>query len=199
LGALGSVFESGPRLRKIFLSALLGLGLLDVYRVHPNYLAYFNSMAGGPDAGYHWLKDSDQDWGQSLPSVGEYLKKHPASAVFLSYAGAGRPEAYGISYLDLFSPALTSRFHVDPPFPEVADKKPVFVVIGTSVLQTNPDVFDWLVLNRKPAAFLQGCFFIYDISNDTESFRWLARVFSELQRPQKAKWCLDQANRYSIQ
>ena len=35
----------------------------------PNYLAYFNQLAGGPSHGYRHLVDSSLDWGQDLPAL----------------------------------------------------------------------------------------------------------------------------------
>ena len=34
--------------------------------IWPDYLAYFNELIGGPREGYHWLGDSNLDWGQDL-------------------------------------------------------------------------------------------------------------------------------------
>ena len=41
--------------------------------IRPNYLAYFNQLAGGPSQGYKHLADSSLDWGQDLPALKQWL------------------------------------------------------------------------------------------------------------------------------
>jgi hypothetical protein len=64
----------------------------------PNYIAYFNFLAGGPDHAYRHLVDSSLDWGQDLPGVSRYIAAHPdAGPFYLSYFGTGSPACYGIA------------------------------------------------------------------------------------------------------
>ncbi len=61
----------------------------------PNYLAYFNSIAGGPAHAYRHLVDSSLDWGQDLPGVARYLDRHQVTGpVYLSYFGIASPNYY---------------------------------------------------------------------------------------------------------
>ncbi len=39
--------------------------LVTAVAVHPHYLSYFNTFAGGSANGYTWLQDSNDDWGQN--------------------------------------------------------------------------------------------------------------------------------------
>lgn len=65
--------------------------------IWPNYLAYFNQLAGGPKNGYRHLVDSSLDWGQDLPGLKDWLDRHKhESPVYLSYFGTGDPDYYGI-------------------------------------------------------------------------------------------------------
>ncbi|MCK4849980.1 MAG: glycosyltransferase family 39 protein [Phycisphaerae bacterium] len=66
--------------------------------IWPHYLAFFNSLAGGPKNGYRHLVDSSLDWGQDLPGLKKWLDRHKdESPVYLSYFGTGDPRYYGIS------------------------------------------------------------------------------------------------------
>lgn len=66
----------------------------------PNYIAYFNQIAGGPGNGYHHLVDSSLDWGQDLPALKTWLGDHHSTTnpkpVYLAYFGVADPKAYGI-------------------------------------------------------------------------------------------------------
>ncbi|MCC7406775.1 MAG: hypothetical protein IT442_01805 [Phycisphaeraceae bacterium] len=69
--------------------------------VWPDYLAYFNPLAGGPSNGYRHLVDSSLDWGQDLPALRRYLDAHhpkteSSPPVYLLYFGSGDPSYYGI-------------------------------------------------------------------------------------------------------
>jgi len=82
------------------LAALAG----EVFYRYPNYLAYFNVIAGGPPQAYRHLVDSSLDWGQDLPGVKSYLARHPETGpVYLSYFGTASPSYYAIPARRLYS------------------------------------------------------------------------------------------------
>jgi hypothetical protein len=86
--------------------AALGWHVAESGTIRPDYLAYFNQLAGGPSEGYKHLADSSLDWGQDLPALkqwldGEGLQRPGASTVYLSYFGTARPEYYGIKAIPL--------------------------------------------------------------------------------------------------
>ncbi|MHC5109299.1 MAG: hypothetical protein ACYTHJ_05420 [Planctomycetota bacterium] len=64
--------------------------------VFPNYLAYFNELAGGPAGGYRYLLDSNLDWGQDLKRLRDYLEANALDDVKLSYFGSADPVRYGV-------------------------------------------------------------------------------------------------------
>ena len=65
-------------------------------RFHPDYLAYFNELVGGPRHGIEYLDDSNIEWGQHLKRLRRYLDQRPFERVKLAYFTTGRPEYYGI-------------------------------------------------------------------------------------------------------
>lgn len=87
-----------PGLTVLFVAASL--------RMFPDYLAYFNVVAGGPANGYKHLVDSSLDWGQDLLGVKTRLEAYRREresqggatdpVVYLSYFGASDPSYYGI-------------------------------------------------------------------------------------------------------
>jgi hypothetical protein len=111
--------------RSAVLSAALVVGLLgwhvvEALRISPNFLAYFNVLAGGPDEGYKHLVDSSLDWGQDLPGLKEWLDReglqgpnHPP--VYLSYFGSSHPRYYKIDANDL--PGFPDRWTARVPGP----------------------------------------------------------------------------------
>jgi hypothetical protein len=84
-------------LRTATTSLLIGWMLLSV-RYHPDHLAYFNELAGGPLGGREHLLDSNLDWGQDLGGLQAYLEEHGVEDVGLAYFGTVPPSALGISY-----------------------------------------------------------------------------------------------------
>ena len=51
-----------PRFGRRQVAVLLFLLACDPWRVHPEYIAYFNELAGGVDGGRAHLLDSNLDW-----------------------------------------------------------------------------------------------------------------------------------------
>src|SRR5688572_26503678 len=99
---------------------LLCWHVVEAVRISPNFLAYFNALAGGPDEGYKHLVDSSLDWGQDLPGLKEWLDREGLQGpgeppVYLSYFGSSHPEYYRIKAIDL--PGFPDRWkpRVPPP------------------------------------------------------------------------------------
>src|SRR5262249_53081617 len=65
----------------------------------PNYIPYFNEMAGGPRGGPALLDDSNVDWGQGVKQAAEYVRKRRIENVtivsFNPFDGPGS-EYYGL-------------------------------------------------------------------------------------------------------
>jgi hypothetical protein len=79
----------------IFLSAWYVYGTVSVY---PNYLAYFNEIAGGPEHGAEHLTDSNIDWGQDLILLKKYMDENHIKEIHLDYFGSADPRYYGIKF-----------------------------------------------------------------------------------------------------
>lgn len=50
--------------------------ILEAALSFPNYVSYFNQLAGGPKNGYHYVTDSNADWGQDLIRLRSFLTEH---------------------------------------------------------------------------------------------------------------------------
>ena len=77
---------------------VLGWYAYENFSIWPDYLAYFNQIAGGPDNGYKYLADSNLDWGQDLKRLKAYLDRQGIGRVKLAYFGTAHPENYGLYY-----------------------------------------------------------------------------------------------------
>ena len=75
--------------------ALLGAGWS--LRHHPNHIAYFNELSGGPSGGPLHLIDSNVDWGQSLLQLAEYLEEANLQLDGLAYFGSAVPTDWGVA------------------------------------------------------------------------------------------------------
>ncbi len=108
----------GEALRQIAVVRIAG-GFLVLWTIAgslwiwPDYLAYFNEIAGGPRNGYHWLGDSNLDWGQDLKGVKQFMDRRGIQRVQLSYFGTADPAYYGIDYEYL--PSANSSLRLSPP------------------------------------------------------------------------------------
>ncbi len=128
--AAGSVVPWAMR-QRIFVKTAMGFlvvwYLASSASIYPNYLAYFNEIAGGPDNGYKYLVDSNLDWGQDLKGLKRYMSEHGIQRVWLSYFGTASPDYYNISYNYLPSYVI--------PHPPTAIEPTPFVTISATNLQ----------------------------------------------------------------
>ena len=145
---------------------LLGGGLaLASLLIYPDYLAYFNLLAGGPDRGWRSLVDSNLDWGQDLDDLAPWMTANGVEEVWLSYFGEARPDYYGVSYrgLDSFPPRLMNP--QTRPF-YAADPAPGVYAISATNLQgvhfADHDQFAWF-REREPLDKLGYSIFLYDV------------------------------------
>ena len=90
--------RAGRWLRVAAITALV-ISTVESFSVRPYYLAFFNSLAGGPAQGWQYLVDSSLDWGQNLPAVAAWVRAHrlPEEPVYISYFGSDSPPYEGLS------------------------------------------------------------------------------------------------------
>ncbi|MDB5341319.1 MAG: hypothetical protein JWN70_6938 [Planctomycetaceae bacterium] len=67
-------------------------------RFHPEHLAYFNELGGGPEGGAARLLDSNLDWGQDLLELKAYVEKHADRRWAIAYFGSVPPGELGLQY-----------------------------------------------------------------------------------------------------
>ena len=96
-GAAGLWFSPAFRLARVAVAVMLVLLAVETALAWPNYLAYFNPLAGGQSNGYKHVVDSSLDWGQDLPALKHWLDANSSGTpVYLSYFGTASPTWYGI-------------------------------------------------------------------------------------------------------
>jgi hypothetical protein len=64
--------------------------------IYPNYLAFFNVIAGGPARGPRYLLDSNIDWGQDTKRLAAFLRANRIPNACTAYFGMAYPFYYGI-------------------------------------------------------------------------------------------------------
>ena len=100
-GAIAWLLEQNwRRVCAVAISVLLLWQIGESFAVRPNYLAYFNQIAGGPSRGNEHLVDSSLDWGQDLPALKSWIDSHSAildrKPLYLAYFGSADPRWYDI-------------------------------------------------------------------------------------------------------
>ena len=127
--------------------------------VYPDYLVYFNELAGGPEAG---LKISvvGEDWGQDVAGLGRWMKANGVEEVFYTPYGSADPRAYGVNY---------QRIPCEPSAPGIYA---LHIVEKLRPLEDRPaDCYQWLD-KFQPIAKIGHTIWIYQITGrDLLSFR----------------------------
>jgi hypothetical protein len=134
--------------------------------IYPHFLAYFNSIGGGPQNGWRILVDSNIDWGQDLKGLRGWMEREEVECVRLSWFGSARPEAYAITY-DLL-PGVPHGFLLwdNPPFNREQPEPGVYAISVTNlvgVIFPDHDLFAWFRA-RPPDDQIGYSLFIYRVA-----------------------------------
>jgi hypothetical protein len=128
---------------------LLGWLLVASVRAHPDYLAYFNELAGSQPE--RILVDSDLDWGQDLLRLAEVLRSRKVDTLAFSYFGTAEPSRHGL-----------------PPYTNLVPFRPTTGWIAISLCKLKdgwPEpagAYSWLEA-YKPVALVGRSIRLYDI------------------------------------
>lgn len=87
----GVVSALRTRLSVILIALIVVMLSLQIKKIHPDYLAYFNEVVGGAPGGINALDDSNLDWGMDLKRLPSELAKYQIAAVGLDFFGRERP------------------------------------------------------------------------------------------------------------
>jgi hypothetical protein len=95
-GVVEELWRKGSPMKKAGL-VLVGVWYLwSSFSIHPDYLAFFNELTGGPKNGHKVLLDSNIDWGQGLKGLKQWMNANDVEKVQLFYFGTADPKYYGI-------------------------------------------------------------------------------------------------------
>jgi hypothetical protein len=143
-------------------AASLAIVIAESVSVYPNYVAFFNSFAGGSRNGARFLLDSNLDWGQDTKRLKLFLQSNGIPAACITYYGAATPRDYGIAEL---------------PWPRnlnAADSRELLdCVVAVSVTWLyqpgiEGNVWAWL-RERQPDARVGASIYIYDFRKSPHS------------------------------
>ena len=158
--AVGAMLE--PRRSKalfalivVIAAGLAGWHALESVSVYPDYLAYFNQYAGGPQNGWRYLVDSNLDWGQDAGRIGARLRKLGIDEeVRLAVFGSVDRETFHFPHRQVL-------YSVRP-------KPGVYVVSATELQDVygNPERFAWLRDNFTPVDTIGHSIFIFRITEE---------------------------------
>ena len=151
--------------------AVLGLGaalLLTAAGIHPDHLAYFNHIAGGPDGGHRILVDSNLDWGQDLKGLKSWMDEMGVPRVKLSYFGTVDPALYDLDYDWLPSFVLPKRGVISVELPTtgwIAISVTNRVGVYMDMYGYGKGLFDWLDA-YTPVARIGHTIWVYRIPSE---------------------------------
>ncbi|MGE5304700.1 MAG: ArnT family glycosyltransferase [Alphaproteobacteria bacterium] len=144
---------------------LLGLWLIGAsLRVYPNYLAFFNELAGGSSNGHKILVDSNLDWGQDLKGLKHWMNDHGISKIHFAYFGTVDPFCYGIKAIPApGSLVFSKREDTDhsPPAPYLA----ISATYLAGLYLPQRDTYA-AFRNRRPVASIGNSILIYRLDKN---------------------------------
>ncbi|MEK7630331.1 MAG: phospholipid carrier-dependent glycosyltransferase [Patescibacteria group bacterium] len=89
---IGEIAKKSIKICLIF-GFLLWL-IIETVITYPYFLSYFNEAAGGVWGGYHYVTDSNYDWGQDLGRLKQFVLENNIKKIAVDYFGGGNPKYY---------------------------------------------------------------------------------------------------------
>ena len=115
-----------PAMRVRLMGGAVAVCVATAVLAFPDYLAHFNPLVGGRDAGYRLASDANIDIGQDLEELARWLEEEGVGPVQLFYFGSVDPALYGIDYR----------------VPEDYRLEPGYVAVSVSLYRMSYDVYD---------------------------------------------------------
>jgi len=168
------VFAAGAlrllrRYKSILVTSVLVWSAVIALKIHPDYLSYFNLIAGGPDNGYGFLVDSNLDWGQDLPALRRIIEDQQLERIKLSYFGTAHPSCYGIDFepLPTWNPAPEQGNPATRRYSPLAPAPGVYAISATNLqgVVFRPEqwnTFEWF-RTKEPFAKAGYSIFLYRV------------------------------------
>jgi hypothetical protein len=145
-----------PRARAWMVVAVVALQLVEFVRIYPDYLAFFNTVSGGPGNGPKYVVDSNIDWGQDLKKLRKYLDSIGYHRkICISYFGTANLVVNGLTYVGL------------PETNQIEQRRQVDCIAAVSVTDLyeaygTPGSRRW-IREMKPIAKVGYSIYIYDL------------------------------------
>jgi len=146
---------------------------------YPYYMSYFNQIGGGPKKGYHYVTDSNADWGQDLKRLRVWVEDYNAHkdgdwCKLEKYNYTKDCQAIQKIHLNYFGGADIKYYFGDIAIDWWDSRRPImpgFYAISTNYLQgslydkTKPDEESYRWTKKiKPIAQVGTSFFVYYIT-----------------------------------
>ena len=172
---------AGPRMSRLAVPAaalLLGWNAVEMVRIAPHHLAYFNLLVGGPANGHRYLLDSNLDWGQSAKALRRFQEGERLPVLYVAFSGNTDPFYYGVRYQYVPGTGNLLASKVRPQrMPERAPRElfAISAMVLHSLHFSTHDLYDWLAA-RSPVAMPGYSFLVYDITGEPESHARIAEL-----------------------
>lgn len=126
---------------------------------NPNFMTYYNELAGGERNGYNIAVDSNYDWGQDLKRLSMYAGKNNVEKIYIDYFGGGQVKYYfgdkGENWSSSKGP-IKGWFAVSATFRQSSFGEP-----SEGFVRKPEDSYEWLK-SYEPVARI-GSIFVYKL------------------------------------
>jgi hypothetical protein len=135
---------------------------------HPSYLAFYNTLAGGPDGGRYYAVDSALDWGQDLFRLSDWVREKGIAKIEVDYFGGGLVSQAlgdrGVVRRGFLSP---ETFGVSEETFRAENRTDGWIAVSVTSLETvlggdRPSLYHWLV-RRRPEAVIGHSILVWHV------------------------------------
>lgn len=140
------------------ITLVLAVQVWEYANIAPDFLAFFNTPAGGAEHGLDYLADSNLDWGQDIKKLARYRAEHGIGKLKLAYFGTTDVNYY-----------LGPHERIDASWPGGSGERLDSVVVISATLLTGlygaGNRFAWF-RRREPDARIGHSLYVYDLRKE---------------------------------
>jgi Tfp pilus assembly protein PilF len=148
-------------------------------RSFPDYLAFFNELAGGARNGHKILLESNLDWGQDLKGLKRWMDSNGVKKIQFLYFGfhdARAPRYYGIDAM-----YLPGSWVFDSDITDEGLPRPPFIAISANhlyeyILPRGEKALAKSLRRVEPVASIGYSIVVYDVNAAIEQFRGIIKI-----------------------
>lgn len=147
---------------RLILIIIILIQAIFIHSHFPNYIGYFNFLAGNQNNNFTIATDSNIDWGQDVKKLSHYIKVNQLRDTKMNLFGVVNTELYDVPYIQYGPSWVKENNDIEYCLPLVDSLFAISATQLSGVYLNNNQCFSWLS-GKRPVKTIGTSIFIYSL------------------------------------